>query len=49
MIIILHTTKNKINLYRANYVSAGNETLTEGCLPKYEQKPTDHGYNLRSK
>ena len=30
------TARNKINLSRSNYASAGKETFTEYCLPKDE-------------
>ena len=30
------TARNKINLCRSNYASAGKETFTEYFLPKYE-------------
>ena len=34
--LLLASAENKMNLYRAKYGSAGNETFTKCCLPKYE-------------
>ena len=33
---ITATARNKNEFYRSNYVSTGNEILTECCLPKDE-------------
>ena len=35
-IFYLASAENKMNLYRAKYESAGNETFTKCCLPKHE-------------
>ena len=35
-IFYLASAEIKMNLYRANYASAGNETFTKCFLPKYE-------------